>query len=187
MAEEPAGPAKKHGPVRRVWRWVYRGTIVLLALTIAIAWFQREQIADDLIGDVFADSGVQASYVIENISPTRQVLSNIVIGDPARPDLTVERLELSTTPRFGLPDLNELTLVKPRLYGTLKDGQLSFGALDPFIFTGGDEPFEFPDMRLTIEDGRGLLDSDYGRIGLKLAGAGHLRDGFNGEAGGDRA
>ena len=63
----------------------------------------------------------------------------------------------------------------------IADGVLSFGELDPLIFTGAEAPFEWPDLALAIEDGRGLIESDFGRVGLKLTGKGHLRDGFAGE------
>lgn len=171
-------------PRGRKRNWLRKGAlalVVLLLLALALAWLQRKEIADSFIADTFAQNDIRASYTIDSIGPQRQVLSNIVIGDPAAPDLTIERLELGITPRFGLPDLNELVLVRPRIYGSFRDGQLSFGNLDSLIFTDEEGPVEFPDARLVIEDGRGLLDTDYGRIGLKIGGGGHLRGGFNAE------
>src|SRR5690606_12098431 len=79
------------------------------------------------------------------------------------------------------PTIAELQLTRPRLYGTYHNGKLSFGALDPVVFTGSDEPFTLPDMRLRIADGRALLDSDNGRVGISLRGGGWLRGGFSGE------
>jgi len=183
MAQAPqeTGTDRPKGRKRRMLRNGFRVAVVGLLIAVAIAWFQRERIADDFIADTFEDRGLEASYDVDQISPRRQIISNVVIGDPERPDLTVERLEVLITPRLGLPDITEVRLVRPRLYGAIRDGQPTFGALDEFIFTGGDEPFEFPAMRLVIDDGRALMETDLGRVGLKMNGSGHLRGGFAGE------
>ncbi len=172
--------AAAEGGVRWI-RYCIRLFALLILLAIAGTWLQRESIADSLISDYFTESGIEASYDIEQIGPTRQVLSGLVIGDPENPDLTIERLELNLAPRWGLPDIADLRIVRPRLYGTYRDGALSFGALDPLIFTEEEAQGEFPNMELFIEDGRGLLDADFGRVGFRVDGGGHLRGGFNAE------
>jgi hypothetical protein len=103
-----------------------------------------------------------------------------VIGDPSHPDFTAERVVVSIRPRFGVPDIGGVRLVRPRLYGSYLDGKLSFGALDPLIFTGSEEPFRLPDIVVEIDDGRGLFESGFGPIGIKLEGSGNLRGGFGG-------
>ena len=175
--EEPGPPRRK----RRVVRYAFVLLLLVLLAAIAVGWMQRKQLADDAIANAFAERGVQASYDVDSIAPTRQVLSNIVIGDPARPDLTVERMVVEIRPRLGLPAITHVHLVRPRLFGTVRGGTPSFGDLDPFVFTGSQEPFEFPDLHLTVDDGRALVETDYGRVGLKLSGSGHLRGGFSGE------
>ncbi len=84
---------------------------------------------------MLADAGVPATYEIEQIGPSRQILRNIVVGDPARPDLTVERAEVVIKARFGFPGIAEVRLIRPRLRGSYRGGKLSFGALDPLVFT----------------------------------------------------
>jgi hypothetical protein len=155
--------------------------LLLLAIGLAVVWFSRERIADDFIADQLAGYGIEATYKIEHIGGRRQVLRDVVVGDTDRPDLTVDRAEIVLRYRFGYPRVAEVRLRRPRLYGTWRGGKLSFGALDPLIFTGKEEPFEFPDIRLGVTDGRALLESDYGPVGLKLTGGGHLRGGFIGE------
>ena len=183
MAQSPleTGNARPKGRTRRALRAGFRVAVVVLLVALSVLWLRREEIADDFIADTFADRGVPAIYDVEQISPRRQVLTNVVIGDPRQPDLTVERIEVLIAPRLGLPDIREVRLTRPRLFGTYRNGQLSFGALDSSIFTGSDDPFEFPAMRLAIDDGRALIQTDYGRVGMKLAGSGHLRGGFEGE------
>src|SRR5690606_9037723 len=165
-------------------RWTRRaiGLAILLAIGLGLAgWAHRERIADSFISDALAELGVEASYEIERITPQHQIFNNIVIGDPARPDLTIERLEAWIEPRLGLPGIGRLKVVRPRLFGSLQGSTLSFGALDPVIFPErSDQPFVLPDMVLELVDARALIEGDYGPIGLKAEGAGNLRGGFDG-------
>ncbi|KLI64072.1 intermembrane phospholipid transport protein YdbH family protein [Aurantiacibacter marinus] len=175
---EPGPQGRKRRPLRNAL-CIFA---IVLVLALLVTWLQRKEIADTLIADTLAENNIRATYTVETISPQLQVLTDLVIGDPARPDLTIERLEIGIIPRFGLPDLAGITVVRPRIYGSYREGHLSFGELDPLLFGEDDaEPFSFPDARLVIDDGRGLLETDYGRVGLKLAGGGHLRGGFRAE------
>ena len=121
--EEGARPSSRWArlrPGRRVgYTLVALAALVVIALTIA--WFSRERIADDVIQGQLDQYNLPATYDIESIGPNRQVLRNIVVGDPADPDLTVARaiVDLRVRPwgtRFG-----RVTLEKPRLKGTLGD------------------------------------------------------------------
>ncbi|KWV93212.1 YdbH domain-containing protein [Erythrobacter sp. YT30] len=162
----------------RFW-WLSRVAIALLAF-IAIAgtvfWFSRERIAGNLIDDALAGSGLEARYDIISIGPQQQIIENFVIGDPARPDLTIERIVAEVDYGFGAPQIGRITAFNPRFYGTLRDGTLSFGALDPAIYGEGEGGL--PELDIAIVDARGLIESDFGKIGLKLAGEGMLNDGF---------
>lgn len=155
--------------------------VALLVLALATAWLSRERIADNLIASELEKRGIPASYRIESISAREQVLADLVVGDPERPDFTAQRIIVSIRPRFGFPEIGLVRLVKPRIYGSYLKGKLSFGALDPLIFTDSKEPFRLPDMDLSVEDGRGLIESDLGAVGLRLDGRGNLRGGFAGQ------
>lgn len=170
------------GPPRSFWRrWILVPLLVIFGLAFLAFWLQRERIADDLIGSELEARGIEATYEIERIGGRRQVLRNIVVGDPERPSLTIERAEVTVRYRFGWPEIDRIRLTDPRLYGTWIDGELSFGALDPLLVGEEEKPFEFPDLELAIYDGRALLETDHGPVGVRLAGEGHLRGGFKGE------
>lgn len=164
------------------WRWrVSLGLALLLLIVGGLAWYNREQIAADVIDDALREYGLEATYEIEDIGTRRQVIRNLVIGDPNAPDLTAERVSLNISYTYGPPEIGRIELVRPRLFAKLRDGMLSFGSLDPLVFAESDEPAGLPALNLRIIDGRALVQSDYGDIGARLEGEGRLDDGFAGK------
>ena len=168
-------------------RWFVRamfGVAAILIAAVLAAWFAREDIAENLIGRQFETLGLPANYDIEEIGPERQVLTNIVIGDAARPDLTpdltIERIVVNIRYNFGIPTLGLIRVEKPRLYGSYRGGTLSFGALDRIIFADTGRAPGLPPYEISLVDGRGLIDTDFGPVGIKAAGEGALDDGFTG-------
>ncbi len=166
-------------PRRRLRKAALRLGGVLLVVA-AVVWTTRERIADSVISSQIEDYGLPATYEIESIGPGSQVLRHIVVGDPAHPDLTIDRAEISLVAGFGLPRIARLRLERPRLFGSYRNGKLSFGSLDPLIFAKKEEPSRLPDLDLLLEDGRALLRTDYGDVGFKAQGRGGLQGGFSG-------
>jgi hypothetical protein len=165
------------------WRWFRRallGLLLIILAAIALTWFSREEIADNLIGDELDKLGVAATYEIERIGPDQQILINVVVGDPARPDLTIERIVVNVNYGFGIPSVGVISLQKARTYGSYRGGELSFGALDPLLFADTEEPAGLPEIDLELIDGRVLLETDYGPLALKADGKGLLSNGFAG-------
>ncbi|MGB7374866.1 intermembrane phospholipid transport protein YdbH family protein [Pontixanthobacter sp.] len=173
----PELPLRRRRKALRRFAWVLFGCLMCVSL---LGWALREDIARDLIGEELARLGVPATYDVAEISPDRQVLTNIIIGDPANPDLTIERVEAELIYGLGPPELGRITLIKPRLFGSYRDGRLSFGALDTVVFAESDEPPGLPALDLALIDARGLLETDFGRIGWKAEGEGRLDSGFTG-------
>ncbi|MEO5705507.1 MAG: YdbH domain-containing protein [Alteraurantiacibacter sp.] len=166
----------------RALLWLGRGVLTLLVLivvVVAVLWWQRDRLAGNYIDDLLSQSGVEATYRIETIGPDRQVLRDIVVGDPARPDMTIDRAEVRLIARIGLPQVERITLSGLRVWGRVVNGQPSFGSLDPLLFTDSEEPFALPELDLRLEDARGLIEGDYGPVALRLDGGGYLPDGFD--------
>lgn len=188
MAQEqhqPINPAQavpEPAPPRRSrWRIALLAVAALLLVALGLVWAMRKEIADDVIARQLESLGLPATYRVVSIGPSQQVVRDLVIGDPARPDLVVEELRIATRLFWGLPGIGRITVVRPRLYGTYRGGRLSFGVLDKALFTGKGGPFQMPDLDIAVVDGRGLLVGDYGRVGIRLEGEGALRGGFSGE------
>lgn len=163
--------------------WWLRRIAIAIGVFVVFAgagfWISRERIAGNMIDDALAESGLTAEYDIVSIGPQTQVIENLVIGDPARPDLTIERIVAEVDYGWGAPQLGRVTAIHPRIYGLYQDGALSFGALDPALFGDGEQGI--PALDVKVVDARGLIESDYGAIALKLDGEGMLDDGFTGK------
>jgi hypothetical protein len=164
---------------RRRWRMV-SVLAAVLAMVLLGAWLARERIAHKVINDRLENLGLPATYKIQKIGATREILTDIVIGDPAHPDFTVERAEVGIVPTFGLPTIGRITLFRPRLYGRIAQGKISFGSLDKVLFANKGGPKGLPDLDLTLIGGRARIDSAAGPLGLSAEGAGNLRGGFAG-------
>lgn len=156
------------------------GIVTFLVLALGAAWLSRERIAGNIIEGQLQTWGVPATYEIESIGAQRQVVRNLVVGDPARPDLTVERAEVRIAYRLGMPRIGRITLIKARLYGRLANGRVSFGSLDKAIYRDTGQPPGLPRFDVAIRDGRALIRTPYGPVGAKIDGEGPISDGFAG-------
>ncbi len=171
LRDEPIAMRRKRG-----WLWAGAGAVVVLGSV----WTVREPIADQIIASRLADMGLPVRYKIEQIGPNEEVLRDVVVGDAAHPDLTIARIVAATGLKSGVPSITSLRLEGVRIYGTMQQGRLGFGALDRLIYGPSDGKPSLPDMDLTIVDGRGRISGDFGTVGLGFKGSGNLRDGFAG-------
>lgn len=169
---------------RGAWRGKARPiAIALLGIILVVgigAWLSRERIVDDIIRGQLEAYDIPASYTIERVGGQKQILTDVVLGDPRAPDFTAERVIVTLRHRFGVPEIGGVTLVEPRIYGSYVDGKISFGSLDPMVFAPSDKPTALPNLNLAIRDGRGLLETDYGPVGLKVEGSGLASHGWEG-------
>ncbi len=181
MDEEIANDA--NDPVGRRFRFRLFGTIllVLILLGLIVLWISRTTLADNAIQSQLDEMDVTASYEIDDIGLRKQVIRNLVIGDPERPDMTAELVEVGNSLSIGGVGINWVRASGVKLFGRLENGKLSFGELDKFTDPEDDSPLALPDMWLGLTDAKLRIDSEYGVIGLALNGEGELHDGFRGE------
>ena len=177
-----AGDAPKRGwhPRKLLFkkRWLTAGAVAALAVG---AWLAREPIADEFIRDELENRGVPAQYRIDSIGFRSEKLSNIVIGDPSRPDLTARKVEVLLGYGFTGPYVTEIRAEGVRLYGRFVDGRLSFGALDKFRDPESTDPFALPDLTVLLRDARARVETPWGNVGAALNGSGNLRENFAGK------
>ncbi len=155
--------------------------LVVLAALIAL-WSARRPIAARVIDRELAKLGVPARYTIGTFGTGRQRLQNVVLGNPADPDLVADWLEAET--RIGL-DGAKVVGVRAghvRLRARWVGGKLSFGAIDRLLPapSGQATPFALPALFVDAEDARLRVETPAGVLGLKVSGRGRLDDGFAG-------
>ena len=168
-------------PRWRKKRWAVPGLSLLILIAVGLtAWASRVSIVDDIIRDQLDAYDIPATYDITRVGGRTQIIKNLVIGDPDEPDFTADRVVIRLKHNFGLPEVSSVTLFNPRIYGRYVDGELSFGTLDPLLFAESDGESGLPTLYMKVVDGRGLIESDYGPVGIKLEGEGGLYDGFGG-------
>ncbi|WP_337180397.1 YdbH domain-containing protein [Sphingopyxis granuli] len=175
MSEPVAADPASRPRLRK--RWIAGGALIAIAAGL---WFARAPIADSFIRDQLDQRGVPARYTIERIGLRTQRLTDIVIGDPARPDLTARRVEVVLDWGFTGPYVARIDAEGVRLYGAFADGRLSFGALDKFRDPTSTSPFVLPDLAVTLADARARVGTPWGAIGAALNGKGNLRRDFDG-------
>ncbi|MGB3752974.1 MAG: YdbH domain-containing protein [Parerythrobacter sp.] len=173
-------------PRRPVWR---KRTVrflfalaLLIGLAVVAAWLARDWLASGVIDEKLAALDLPATYDVERIGPGEQVLTDIVIGDPARPDLTMARMRVALGWNWRTilsgPTVGRVTVDKARLFGAVDEDGISFGSLDPLLFGSDDSRAGLPAIDLAVRDGRALVETPYGPVGVKLDGEGDLSGGF---------
>jgi translocation and assembly module TamB len=174
-ADTEPQPGRRRRRVKK--RWLTAGSLVVL---VGILWLAREPIADKFVREKLDELGVPATYTIDRIGFRTERISNVVIGDPKRPDLTARTVEISLGYGWGGPYVSSIAADGVRLYGRFADGRLSLGALDKFRDPTSTDPFALPDLAATLTDARARVETPWGDIGAALSGRGHLQRNFAG-------
>ena len=154
--------------------------LALLLLALLALWIERRQLASQYIERELARRGVQARYDVERVGFGTERIANVVIGDPARPDLTARWIEVELGWTVSGPRVGLIRARGVRLNGRLVDGQLKLGEIDRLMpkATGG--PFRLPDQRVDLADAGMRLETPAGVVGIGIEGKGRLSDGFRG-------
>lgn len=176
--ETASRPKWRHRTLLFKKRWLTAGAVIVV---VAGLWIAREPIADRFITDQLGSRGVAARYQIDAIGFRSERLSNVVIGDPANPDLTANKVEILLGYGWSGPYVTEIRAEGVRLYGRFIDDRLSFGVLDKFRDPTSTDPFALPDLAVVLRDARARVETPWGNVGAALNGGGNLRRDFTGK------
>jgi len=173
--------------IRRGRRWRRILSIIalgLLALVIAIliaAWMARRPIATRVLEREFERRGVQATYRLDRVGLRTQQVSNLVIGDPRRPDLVARYAQVQLRVKWnGSVEVYRIVARGVRLRGRLVGGKVSWGQIDKLMPPPSGKPFALPDFSVDVADTSIALATPYGPVGFALQGNGNLSGGFKG-------
>jgi translocation and assembly module TamB len=170
----------------RAWRLTKLGLLmifVLLVIAAAGVWIWRKPLADDYIRDELSRRGVHGSYTLDRVGFRTQQVSNLIIGDPANPDLTVQRAVIQLRILWnGSFEIYRVAARGVRLRGRLlPDGRVSWGEVDKMLPPPSGKPFRLPDVTVDTRDTTIALATPYGPMGFAVEGEGNLSGGFAGK------
>ncbi|MGZ9100999.1 MAG: intermembrane phospholipid transport protein YdbH family protein, partial [Brevundimonas sp.] len=141
----------------------------VLLILFALLWLNRRAATRQVLIGWLEQQGVDADMEIERLEMDGLV-ARVRIGDPANPDVVVERVEVDygigapwSTGGLGVTP-TRIRLVRPVVRASVRGGKLTLGSLDPLVekFTGRPPR---PDSRgplVIVESARVRLDTDYG-------------------------
>src|SRR6476646_6096285 len=170
-------------PFRRIALVVALGLIGLLLVAIGAVWVERRPIATYYLKGEFQRRGVRASYHLDRVGLRTQEVSNLVIGNPGRPDLVARFAHIETRLKWnGNFDVYRIVARGVRLRGRLIHGRVSWGQIDKLMPPPSNKPFALPDFVLDVADSTISLATPFGPLGFALEGNGKLSGGFAGHA-----
>jgi translocation and assembly module TamB len=166
---------------RRLAKLASLAFLLLLILALALAWVSRRTIATNFLESEFESRGVQATYSLDRVGLRTQQVSNLVIGDPKRPDLVAKFAQVQVRLKWnGTFEIYRIVARGVRLRGRLAGGRVSWGQIDKLLPPPSGKPFELPDFALDIADSTISLATPFGPFGIAIEGSGKLTGGFKG-------
>ena len=165
----------------RIASFAALGLIVLLIIAIAIVWIERRPIATQFLKREFERRGVTATYHLDRVGFRTQQVSNLVIGDPKRPDLVARHAQIQMRLKWnGGFEVYRIVARGVRLRGKLVGNRVSWGQVDKLLPPPSGKPFALPDFVLDVADSSIALATPFGPVGVALEGNGKLSGGFKG-------
>src|SRR3954447_23070068 len=170
-------------PWGRIAMFAALGLLILLAVAVGGVWVQRRPIATQFLKGEFEQRGVTASYHLDRIGFRTQQVSDLVIGDPNRPDLVAKRAIIQMRLKWdGSFEVYRVVARGVRLRGRLIHGKVSWGQIDRLLPPPSNKPFALPNFVLDVRDATIALATPFGPVGVALEGNGKLSGGFKGHA-----
>ncbi|HYX46590.1 MAG TPA: hypothetical protein VE820_07200, partial [Sphingomicrobium sp.] len=157
------------------------GLLVLLLAAIIVVWLDRRTIATHFLKGEFERRGVQAKYHLDRVGFRTQQVSDLVIGNPAHPDLVARKAIIQMRLKLdGSFRVYRVVARGVRLRGRLVHGRVSWGQIDKLLPPPSNKPFQLPDIVLDVADSSIALATPFGPVGIALEGNGRLSGGFKG-------
>jgi translocation and assembly module TamB len=166
---------------RRIAMFAGLGLLALLLVALAGLWIERRPIATGFLHREFERRGVAATYNLDRVGLRTQEVSNLVIGDSKRPDLTARFAQIQTRIKWnGSVEVFRVVARGVRLRGRLVHGRVSWGQIDKLLPPPSGKPFTLPNFVLDVADSSIALATPFGPLGVALEGTGNLTGGFKG-------
>ncbi|MGD9809703.1 MAG: YdbH domain-containing protein [Sphingobium sp.] len=153
----------------------------VIAVALLLLWWQRTPIAEHFVERQLDARGAHATYKIAQIAVRTQRIEDLVLGDPAHPDLVARSVEVDLSYASIVPRVAAIRARGVRLFGRIDDKGLHLGELDKFRDPSSTSPLGLPDIDLTLDDAGMRLETPAGPVGIVARGDGNLQSGFAGK------
>lgn len=164
-----ASPVPRPSPGGRRPLITAGAVLAVLLVLVALLYLNRRAATRQVLTGWLEQQGIDADMQVERVE-LDGIVARVRIGDPAHPDVTIERVEVDYA--IGAPwskggvglTPSRIRLVRPVLRASLRGGRLTLGSLDPLVETFTGRPPR-PDSRsplVIVEGARVRLDTDYG-------------------------
>ena len=181
VAEGPVRGVRRSSLIWRRIQWLVLGFLVLVLAAIGAVWLARKPIANNVVASELKKRGVQASYDLDRIGLRTQQVSNLVIGDPANPDLTARVALVQMRIKWdGSVEFYRIAARGVRLKGRVIGNKVSWGQIDKLLPAPTGKPFKLPNIVVDVADTTIALRTPFGPLGFALRGRGNLSGGFKG-------
>ncbi len=162
--------------------WISLAALGVLIAILIGAWVERRPIAEHFIEQELSRRNVRATYKIESIGLHNQIIRDVVIGDPANPDLQAQYAKIQMRILWtGGVEVYRIAARGVRLRGKLRrGGKVSWGEIDKLLPPPSGKPFRLPDIAVDLADASIALKTPFGNLGFAIKGAGNLTGGFKG-------
>ena len=167
---------------RRITGLVFLGLLIFVVLLIAAVYVARRPIATQVLRQQFEQKGVRATYKLDRVGLRTQEVSDLVIGDPKRPDLIAKHAIIQVRWTLsGSVGVYRIVARGVRLRGKVIDGKVNWGDVSKLLPPPSDKPFALPNIVLDVADSTISLQTPFGALGFALAGSGNLTGGLRGQ------
>ena len=147
--------------------------LALMLIAIIVVWIERRPIATHVLKGEFENRGVRAKYHLDRVGFRTQQVSDLVIGDPAHPDLIAKNAIIQMRLKLdGSFRVYRVVARGVRLRGRLVHGKVSWGELDKLLPPPSNKPFQLPNIVLDVADSSIALATPFGAVGVAVEGNG---------------
>lgn len=179
--EAVAVASRRRRRLPRLLGFVLVGLLIMLVVAALVLWSQRRPIATNILQRELEKRGVQATFTLDRIGLRTQQVSNLVIGDPRRPDLTARLAQIQMRIRWnGQVEFYRVAARGVRLHGRVVGRRVTWGQVDRLLPPPSGKPFSLPDISVDLADTSIAVATPYGPIGVAIEGEGKLTGGFKG-------
>ncbi|WP_426027208.1 intermembrane phospholipid transport protein YdbH family protein [Brevundimonas sp. TWP2-3-4b2] len=164
-----ASPVPRPSPGGRRLLIAAGAVLAVLLVLVALLYLNRRAATRQVLTGWLEQQGIDADMEVERVE-LDGIVARVRIGDPAHPDVTIERVEVDYA--IGAPwskggvglTPSRIRLVRPVLRASLRGGRLTLGSLDPLVekFTGRPPRPDSRSPLVIVEGARVRLDTDYG-------------------------